>query len=281
MGWSGADPRAAVDQTAAVILNWFLPTRLVDRLQGQPPLLAMVALAALVGGLLLLGLAIRRWSEAGHSGRVALLVVLGVYLVAYLGMMAMSVLFSRPGTDLNARTLSPIYPVLLALIVALLAALWSLRVLWIRVLVVGLSVAFLGAKAFDAYRLIDTRMGEPLGYASRAWQTSPTMAALVELSPNLVYTDDIAAVYLLANPRVVLVPLQADSATGESRSDYDADLQTMRQRIERGEALLVLFHPESWPPELAPYDELTSGLEPIVALEDGLIFGPAAEASGE
>jgi hypothetical protein len=281
LGWSSADPRAAIDQTAAVILNWFLPTRLVDRLQGLYPILTVVAVAALIGGLVLLGLAIRRWSGAEHSSRVALLVVLGVYLVAYLGMMAMSVLFSRPGTDLNVRTLSPVYPVLLALIAAGLAALWSLHVLWIRLLVVGLSVAFLGAKAFDAYRLVDTRLGEPLGYASRAWQTSPTMAALVELSPDLVYTDDIAAVYLLANPRVMLVPLQADSATGESRSNYDMDLQTMRRRIERGEALLALFHPEAWPPELAPYDELTSGLAPIGSFEDGLIFGPLAEASGE
>jgi hypothetical protein len=281
MGWSGADPRAAIDQTAAVILDWFLPTRLVDRLQGLPPLLAIVSVAALVGGLLLLGLAIRRWSEAGLPGRVALLVVLGVYLVAYLGMMAISVFFSRPGTDLNARTLSPLYPVLLALIVALLAALWALRVLWIRLLVVGLCTAFLGAKAFDAYRLVDGGMGEPLGYASRAWQTSPTMAALVELSPDLVYTDDIAAVYLLANRHVYLVPLRRESATGEARSDYGMNLDMMRQRIEAGEALLVLFHTESWPAELAPLDELTSGLRPVAVLQDGVIYGPGTEDVGE
>jgi hypothetical protein len=277
LGWSGADASAAVTQTAAVILNWLMPVRVVDWLQARPSFLAAAALTGLLGVLLGVGLMIRARSHPQSSRRPFLMVLLGVYTVTFLGLMAFSVFFSRPGADLDGRTLSPLYPVLLALVIALLAWLWSSRVLWIRVVVVIVVVGFLGEKVLTSYREIQGPMRRPLGYASAAWQDSPTIATLVELSPDLVYTDDIAAVYLLANRHVYLVPLRQESATGESRSDYEMNMDRMRQRIEAGRALVALFHTESWPAELAPLDKLTSGLKPVAVLEDGIIYGPAEE----
>jgi hypothetical protein len=273
LGWSGADAGQALDQTARVVLSWFAPTRFVDWMQAHPPVLTVAVLGLAVGTVLALGVAIAGTPADGRESRRALLIVLGMYLSAYFGLMAFSTFFSRPGTDLNARTLSPVYPILLALAVAALAYLGSSSKPALRWLGIGLCLLLLAGKAYDTLRQFSPRLDQPGGYASAAWKKSPTIAALIRRAPELVYTDDIAAVYLLANPNVLLVPLAAESATGEPRADYRQNLDTMRRRIRDGEAVLALFDVEPWPTEFAPLDELTSGLAAVEVLEDGVIYG--------
>jgi hypothetical protein len=208
-------------------------------------------------------------------------IVIGLHSLAFLGLLGFSYLYSRPGTDLNERTLSPLYPATLALVVAMLAWLWSSRRAWLRALVLVACVVFLRNKAVYTYGVVDDLMSRGQGYASTAWRESPTIAALIELSPDLVYTDDIAAVYLLANRNVYLVPLRFESVTGLPRSDYEESLETMRQRIDGQRALLVLFQPDSLPSEMAPLDRLVAGLAPLAILDDGVIYGPGPQDSVE
>lgn len=280
-GRSGASLPEGGEQAAAIILNWFLPLRLVDWLRERSPLLSLAGMLGIIGLALLVGLSFRSWSTRGPTSRALTGVVIGLYSLAFLGLIGFSYLYSRPGTDLNDRTLSPLYPATLAVVVALLAWLWSSRRAWLRALVLVACVVFLRNKAVYTYGVVDDLMSRGQGYASTAWQESPTIAALMELSPDLVYTDDIAAVYLLANRNVYLVPLRLESVTGRPRSDYEENLERMRQRIDGHQALLVLFQPDSLSSELAPLDDLVAGLAPLAVLDDGVIYGPAGEEASK
>jgi hypothetical protein len=156
----------------------------------------------LLGLILLVGWTLRSTSAERPISRFWAGSVIGLYILSYLGLIAFSYLFSRPGTDLVERTLLPVYPAILALVVALLTWLWSFRRVWLRALVVFACAVFLRNKVVYTANVLDDLMTRGKGYASSSWRESPTIAVLKQLSPDLVYTDDIAAVYLLANRSV-------------------------------------------------------------------------------
>ena len=280
-GSSGASLLGGSEQAASIILNWFLPLRLVDWLRERSPLLTIAGLLGMVGLALILGLSLHSRATRGQASSALMGFLMGVYSLAFLGLVGFSYLYSRPGTDINERTLSPVYPATLAMVLAMLAWFWSSRLGWLRGLVLVACVVFLRNKAVYTYGVIDDLRSRGEGYASKAWQESPTIAKLVELSPDLVYTDDIAAVYLLASPNVYLVPLRLEVVTGLPRSDYEENLETMRQRIDRHRTLLVLFRPDSLPPYLAPLDDLVADLVPLARLDDGVIYGPGRGEAGQ
>jgi len=262
-------------QAVSIILNWFLPLNLVEWLQVRSPILSVIGLVGILGLGLIVLLSLKAWSNQTNPHQGSAIAVLGIYILAYLGLMGYSFLFSRPGTDLIERTFSPIYPLLLALFVMTLKWIWEVRWVWLRAVIVIAYLMLLRNKAVYNYYVVDGLINRGQGYTSNDWQESETIKKLNELSPDLVYTDDIAAVYLLANTNVYLVPVKLDLVRGSPRSDFESNLRLMHERIERQQAFLVLFEPDSLLPEMASLDSLVDGLDPIAVLDDGVIYGPA------
>jgi hypothetical protein len=261
------------EQAVSIILNWFLPLNLVEWLQVRSPILSVISLAGILGLGLVVVLSLRAWSRRSKSHQESTIVVIGIYTLAYLCLMGYSYLFSRPGTDFIERTFSPIYPLLLALFIMMLQWIWEVKWIWLRAVVVIAYLMLLRNKVVFTYYVVDGLIKNGQGYTSNAWQESETIKKLNELSPDLVYTDDIAAVYLLTNTNVYLLPVRLDMVEGYPRSDYQKNLSLMHDRISHKQALLVLFQPDSLLPELASYDNLVDGLEVISNLDDGVIYG--------
>jgi hypothetical protein len=260
-------------QAMSIILNWFLPLNLVEWLQVRTPILSVMGLIGILGLGLVVVFCVRAWSNRMRTRQTSAVTTLGIYILTYLGLMGYSYLFSRPGTDLIERTFSPIYPLLLAMLVKILHWIWEVRWVWLRAVIVLAYLILLRNKALYTYHVVDGLINNGQGYTSNTWRESETIKTMNELSPDLVYTDDIAAVYLLSNTNVYLVPLRLDLVDGSPRSDYENNLRLMHQRIEHQQALLVLFEPDSLLPEMASFDRLVDGLDPIAVFDDGVIYG--------
>ena len=265
----------AVRGTAIIVMNWFLPLRVVEWLfEVQARWVGSVAaglmLIAVLGWLTYRG---RRDLSLRTVAEIRVLVPLLLSFATFLGLIFATSLLSRLDVDIDERILLPAYGLLLVLVVFFLRQAWRLRGWLVKGVIIALCILLVRNKTVYAYWSVRNLQGGGQGYSSAAWKGSATIRALQELSPAVIYADDIAAVYLLADRRPYLAPLRLNSATGELRPTYEDDLSTMRRRIEQEGAVLVLFRPDSLPPELGPLEELTRGLIRIRTLTDGVIYG--------
>lgn len=234
------------DQTMAIVLNWFAPLRLVDWILDHEVLSAMlVGLAGLgIGVLGALALTRRARRAVADDSRMSGVLLVVVCLLSYLGVTFFAALFSTPGADVDERVLSPVYPLLWLTLVAGLAWLWSRRQIAVRVVVGLLIMLLVRNKLVYDYWTIRELSADGLGYASRAWQSSATVRQLESLNPDVIYTNDIAAVYLLAGRPSYLVPWALSDYDPNAAVEVEAELQ--RALVERDGAL-VLFGPGSLP----------------------------------
>jgi hypothetical protein len=193
-------------------------------------------------------------------------------LLSYLGVTFFAALFSSPGADVDERVLSPVYPLLWLTLVAGLAWLWSRRQIALRAVVGILILLLMRNKLVYDYWTIRELSADGLGFASRAWQSSATIRQIESLGPGVIYTNDIAAIYLLADRPSYLVPWTLPDYDPDTAQEAEAELE--RALVER-DGVVVLFGsgllPEGW-----------SGVPFRVAHEsaDGVILLAAEGGSG-
>lgn len=261
------------DQALRIIMNWYAPQRLVEWVVAKPgasALLVFLLASALVVGLLFLTQRARRTLAGSPS--LSGVVLLGACALSYLAIVFIAALFSTPGADVDERVLSPAYPLLWLVLVAILGWLWSRGRLVGRLVLALLLVFLVRNKLTYTYWTLRELSAEALGYASRAWQSSPTIRQIREMDPGVIYTNDTAAVYLLADRVSYVVPWGLPDYDPQTASKMEADV--MRVLIEHDGAL-VLFGgstlPEGW-----------SGGRFLKAFEgsDGVILLAAGQGSG-
>lgn len=262
------------DQAMAIVLNWFAPLRFVDWIIDHEGLSAI--LAGLVGiGIVVLGalIATRRTRQAiAGDGRISGLLLVVLCLLSYVAVLFFAALFSTPGADIDERVLSPVYPLLWLALVAGLAWLWRRKRLALQVSVGLLILLLVRNKLVYTYWTIRELSADGLGYSSRAWQTSPTLEHLRGIDPGVIYTNDIAAVYLLAGRPSYLVPWALPDYNPGLAAEAEAAL--LAQLVERGGAMVLFGEgllPEGWNVE---------AFEPASRSADGVILLAVGGRSG-
>ncbi len=273
LGWSLAILPELVRQVTSTVLNWFLPLRLVQLLDTLPPAGAILAAAAALTCLLALwlvrrGRLVREDYPISH-GEVLLPIL---WALLHMGGLLAAALFTFPETHINERTLSPAYAFLVVALLVLAGSLWCSRSWLLRAMVVAAVFLLIRNKAVYAYWVVHGLQQDGQRYASTAWRNSSTIAALKDLDPPLIYTDDIAAVYLLAERYSYNIPRRLDAISGEYLPTYPSDLATMHERLSQQGGVLVLFDPVHIPEDMAPLEDLTAGLCLSQALADGVIY---------
>ena len=262
------------DQALPILFNWYAPLRLVDWVMDQDGLSAIfVGLAglgvAVLGALMLTRRA--RQAIAGDS-RLAAVLLVAVCLLSYLGVVFFAALFSSPGADVDERVLSPVYPLLWLVLVAGLAWSWSRKQLALRVVIGLLVLVLVRNKLVYDYWTIRELSADGLGYASRAWQSSATIQHVRTLDPDVIYTNDIAAIYLLADQPSYVVPWALPDYDPGSAAEAEAALH--RTLVEQGGALVLFGNgtlPEGWSGE--PF-------KTAFHADDGVILLAVGERSG-
>jgi hypothetical protein len=266
---------SSVSQLAGTIGSWFLPGRI-----GAP-------LSAAVGhywvpvafGLLVLAVAVAG-SRRIRSRLIPLerhpayqpTMVLLAFTIAHLGAPLLSALLTYPTPDLNSRMLAPGYIGVLILLVELIALAWRPSGGEARVALGAILALFVAFKLATGVQAGIRLASDGQGYSSRYWQTSQTIWALKELNPQLLYTDNVGAVYYFTGMAAYNVPVKYTSMTHELRSDYSASYRLMMERLGQPRSALVLFQSEARLPEFPEPSELTKGMVILASADDGAIF---------
>ena len=228
------------DQAMAIIFSWFAPLRLVDWIMSQPGvsaiLIGLAGLSVAVLGILMLTRRARQ-TIAGNAS-LSGVVLVGACLLSYLGVVSFAALFSSPGADVNERVLSPVFPLLWLVVVAGLAWVWKRRSPVLRVGVGLLLILLVRHKLGYEYWTIRELGADGLGYAGRAWRSSATIRAVVEMNPGVIYTNDIAAIYLLADRLSYVVPWALPNYDPDSVARVE---DHMRDVLLERDGAVVLF----------------------------------------
>ncbi len=261
------------DEAMAIVLNWFAPLRLVDWIMDHEGLsVLLVGLAGL--GIVMLGamMLTRRARQAvPGDNRMSGVQLVVLCLLSYMAVLFFAALFSSPGADVDERVLSPVYPLLWMVLVAGLAWLWRRKRLALQVVAGLLILLLVRNKLVYEYWTIRELSADGLGYASRAWQSSATVQEITALDPAVIYTNDIAAVYLLAGRPSYVVPWALPDYNPDLAAEAEAALHSLL--VERGGAV-VLFGdgqlPKGWTGD---------AFEPAPRTADGVILLAVGERS--
>ncbi len=242
-------------QLRQAVLSWgVVPQRLV--VGHETLMFPIVALGLLAAGLIWLWLARPRPAQSPCLEFTLLLASL-----AYLGLLGVSISLLDATTPLDNRILIPVYLKVLALACIAAGLLWQKdRRLWrVAALLSVLWLAYFTFSRLDG-TLFELRQNGQ-GYAGQRWQNSETIAALTSLNPALIYTNDVTAVYFLANHSSVGIP----NAWGGEPA-----LAEMRQNLQQAGSYLVIFGKLTG--EFAAFEDLTRGLELVAEFDDGTIY---------
>jgi len=254
----------------AIVLNWYAPLRLVEWIMARSGasaiLVSLAGLALVVIGFLLMTKKARR-AMAG-SVLVSGVVLLGACLLSYLAVTFFASLFSAPGADIDERVLSPVYPLLWLVLVAAMGWIWSHGRLVGRLAVGLLLTLLVRNKLVYTYWTLRELSADGLGYSSRSWQSSETIENAIALDPAVIYTNDTAAIYLLADRPSYVVPWELPEYDPAAAGQAEAGLI---DALLVQDAAVVLFGsgdlPAGWSPERWRVDARG---------QDGVILSPVA-----
>ena len=254
-----------------VLTSWFVPGIHSHWLE-----------AALFGTALIAALALSAWLVSRPAGRPRFGPVLAlgalVYIVCYLAGLIVSLTFFNASTRVDSRILSPIF---LAGVVGIFSALGSLPVRQqlkgLPALASAALVLLIASHSVGGLRTtLESVRLEGMGFASRTWHESETLAWIRRLPDSaLVYSDQPAAVWYWTSREVLSIPQRLDPVTRLERPDYREQMGALRRDLADHGAALVLFSPGALPEETASFEELTRDLVLLLQTPDAQIYaGP-------
>ncbi len=253
------------------VLEWILPARWVASMGswGWIPTLALLGLVTLVPFLTW------RLGDTARAKSIARLgTVHGLHAAVYSFTLLISVSAFDRLTPLNARVLSPVQ--LSVGVMVLLFAGLAYRQASLRgkaILLVIASLALVG-QVDRGWKQAKALAEEGLGFNSDSWRASQTMEYMRNEIPDVpIFTNNVPALYFLANRHASFIPTRVDPASGEAREEYDHRLKEMGRAFRLENAYMVIVGPGPrgrYPREQMA--EMTEDLILIAEFGDGLIY---------
>jgi hypothetical protein len=273
-GWKPVPP-------AVLLPDWLggqVPPQLVSGILAALGLSALISLAyGSIRGL-------RRRSdlpEKTRAGRL-LLPVLALFVGIYLVFFAIAYLVTDPTPDVDSRTLLPLLPALLGMIVGfahVTYAGWKES----KMLRSGWTALLLAALAGYVVISQDIVLGlhrTGLGYTGRGWRESPTVAAVLGLPEQRgLISNEPSAILLLTGKTPYSIFEIAQRSPVLEFTAFGSGPTEAEQAFHRGQALLVLFESihdqfRSLYQDRAAerFEAFVSGLLVLQQTQDGVIY---------
>ena len=225
-------------QAISTIGSWFVPD--------QSPFGLKVAVAVLAVGLFAVLWTRGRRTETTDEApgtRDALRTVLGVWMLAYIALVLVTVYFVDAATQLSERILAPIFLLGLILGVGILGVRRSPSASdrsWRRAKRLGLA-ALLVSYLLQAWPWVGTARAEGLGYASVAWRSSVVMERIRALPPDTpIYTSGWEVVHFLTGREPVSLPWKVNKFSLAKEPNYEAEMAAMGAVLEQGGVLAFI-----------------------------------------
>jgi hypothetical protein len=207
----------------------------------------------------------------------ALIRILLLFVPLYLAFLLASLTFLDANTPLDSRILSPLHAagVILAVYFLHQGLKWLGKLALLRFALLGAGFVFLAASARPSLDFIRNSYADGIGFTSRWWRESPTLAALRHYpADQAVYTNAPEALYLYTQRPVLGVPKKYESANQRPNEQYEAELLELKERLLSQGGIIVYFDPmlRSTLPSAREIQE-TLGLDVLEQTADGVIYG--------
>lgn len=234
--------------------------------------LLLVALLLLAGGAVLF------WSRralVAVTWQAAFVRLLLLFVLFYLGFLALSISFLDANTPLDDRILAPVYVAGLFLAIAgagRLLQMLSKRPLMRPVITAALGL-FLVVQLATAASWLREQRSKGLGYSSPLWLQSATLEAVRVLPADVdIFSNAPEAIDLLASREALSLPRKNAAMLGERNAGYEDDIAALQRALEAG-AALVYFDTVANRPVVSPA-ELEQRMSLIAAerLPDGALY---------
>jgi len=199
----------------------------------------------LLGLLLLAGGAVLFWRRRtllAPTWRAAFMRLLLLFVLYYLGFLALSISFLDANTPLDDRILAPVYVtgLFLAMAGAGRLAQTANRPLLRRAVSATLGL-FLIVQLATAASWLREQRSTGLGYSSPVWLQSATLEAVRALPADVdIFSNAPEAINLLAGREALSLPRKNAAMLGERNAGYEDDIAALQQALETG-AVLVYF----------------------------------------
>ncbi len=273
MGWHWDTLFPRMGLGAESLSQWLLPEAIPVPLR----LAVLVGVVFLLGAAVLTAIRPARPRSRKAERKQALVLSTALFIGAYSGILLMTMLLLDAATQPDTRILSPLYPAGLLLGLAgwdLLADRLDMRRAMKLAGAIGL-IAFTLLVAVRGTRKAMTLAQDGQGFASRAWQADPLIGWIQGLPQDVpIYTNELNALYLLAERPAYSLPLKWDSVRGAPRADFAQNMKIMRERLEEQGAVVVLFRTLAAQGErYLTLPEITEGLTLIYDSDLGQVWG--------
>ncbi len=173
---------------------------------------------------------------------------LGIYLLAYLGVLAVNSLFLDAATTLGApsRYLAPAYVALVILATVTTVDLVNNRNITRLPAAFAFSLGLL-LVALHLSQSLEILSGDGLnlGYVDVKRNQPELVAGLSNIDPfTPIISNNPEMIFILAERPAYLLPIRVDAYTQSERQDYDQNINANRTRMEQGAILVILGNPD-------------------------------------
>lgn len=260
------------------IANWFFPAETL-RVPNESGL-AMMFLFTIGAVILLAARKVRaRPIDENHLTRShapALVSVLTLYLFFYALVMLFTRLAVDAGLPLDERTLAPLFPIVLILVLYLAQQLMyatspSYR---LKYIFGGIALAMSALYFFAAMQWVEQSHRQGQWYASVKWRQSKIMARVNALSPTTqIYSNADDAIIFLTSRDASRLPDKVRLDTQLANPKYAREVQEIGKRLA-GNAVIVYLHGFEDRLNLPTEQEAVAqwNLSPLVSEADGTIY---------
>ncbi len=182
-----------------------------------------------------------------------------------------------PAVELDPRTVLPIYVFGVILIISVMYRLSRFGTyirLWWGFLV--LSLALVSVNALQASSFAIHRHDNGIGYTSREWTGSATIAYFRDQSDGrIIYSNGIDAIHFLTRREALRIPAKVDPLTGKVNPAFERDMSALRNDVLQNRSLVIHFDKVTWRWYLPSKDELENvyKLPVMMRLGDGVVYG--------
>ncbi|NPV76161.1 MAG: hypothetical protein HPY59_07270 [Anaerolineae bacterium] len=265
-----------VHEGIASFWGWLLPEpyQIIDRFISLWGILLAVLLTmylAVVGIVLIY--ALRRNSlQKQPSFRLGWL--LALQGIVYLTTLTVTIFFVDASVNFETRILMPVFNLLTLLFVAGMVWLWR-RGRGLRVVALLLTVGLAFSFAEDTQDTVRLWRLHGQGFAHESWSESLTIETVKRLPDVDIFTNRPQAINLLAGRGSYILLSPINPATQLPREDYQAEQARIRQSVQDGKTVLVIFgyRDLALESENAWMVALTEGLPVLLEYERDVIFG--------
>jgi hypothetical protein len=203
-------------------------------------------------GLLAAVVAVAAWRRIGWRNglrrvvetlRAAPLGILLQYLIWYCAMLGVTLFLVDATTPIDQRIISPAYTTLLVLVVVWLAT-WGERGMraWAAAAAVALLCALVVSYGLRTALGVPSLRLEQRGFTNPGWVSAGSLDAIRDLPPGiLIYTNNLEALEFFYQRGGTIIPFSIDAVTRLPVESYERWLAEMRERLQAGTAVLILF----------------------------------------